>query len=854
MKINLKAYIVIGLLAISSIFFAGCSISDIFGDKNIVTETGVFEVTFDLSDFDSTNDLYVVKFNKNIYAYSVDDGVTWIDVNASQMLNLSYLDDGEYKLKVKNSEGNVSESQDVLIDTLLPEITTQRIENYIRINIVEANISTKILYKDNQLIEFTRDLYVDGNYKLVVTDKIGNIKELNFVVDLTNPIISTSENANNSGNFTLSCTENVEFYAINNSEWQQNNDNNVIHISGLLEGEYNIKVKDYYDNISDNLTLYVDQTSPILSIENNINNTGNFIINSNESLSRYFINQGDENILNGDESINLNNLEEGIYTLVAKDLCGNISEGLVIEVDKTSPVIDYTTVRNTSNNYTDISIVEANEYTLKLFKDDVEISYNNKITNDGNYVLIITDEAGNFTEDEFIVDLTAPELEINEEDSVAESLTIISNELIDSYSINGGQFIDIEAVFTFNIDNLSAGIYIIRAKDLYGNISNSISFEVYRDDINDSIEYYVERKIIATDGAMYDYLGYTIAIDNNYIVAGAYKDDDNGSLSGSTYIYDSDDETYERKIISSDGASGDYFGYSVAINGNYVVIGSYGSSSVYVYKIDDETYERKITPSDGNRSAYFGYSVAINGNYVVVGAYGDGYHNGLYCGSVYVYKIDDETYERIIFASDGHSQDRFGYSVAVNENYVVVGAYGKIYNNSYLTGAAYVYSLEVEGWERYITSSDRNSGDCFGYTVAVDGNYIVIGAYGDDDNGSNSGSAYIYKLNDKFYERKITASGGDSEDYFGNSVAISGNNIVIGSLEREGSNYPFGSAYVYKIDDETYERKIIASDGNNGDYFGYAVSIEGSNIIMGAYGDDDNGSNSGSIYYSHQIG
>ncbi|XMB65955.1 DUF5011 domain-containing protein [Mycoplasmatota bacterium zrk1] len=408
------------------------------------------------------------------------------------------------------------------------------------------------------------------------------------------------------------------------------------------------------------------------------------------------------------------------------------------------------------------------------------------------------------------------------------------------------------------------GIYELTATDLTGlqaNYSfdtNTLGPVLIATGSEHSVSQNGIQKIMASDGTLGDSLGYSVSISDNYIVASAKYDDDNGNSSGSVYVFKLDDSTYERKIIASDGTASDYFGGEVSVFGNYVVVGASSdddngsySGSIYVYKLDDLTYERKIIASDGTTYNYFGYSVSIFGNYIVVGAYHDD-GNGLDSGSVYVYKVDDLTYERKIIASDGATEDEFGSSVSTTGNYIVVGAVGDDDNGS-LSGSVYVYRLDDPTYERKITSSDGATNDVFGYDVSISGNYVVVGAYKDVVDGVESGSIYVYKLDDPTYERKITASDGAESDYFGWSVSVSGDYIAVGSLLDDDNGSMSGAMYVYKLDDITYERKVTASDGVNDDQFGKSVAVSGNKIIVGAR-TNDNGSNSGSVYvYSSRI-
>ena len=298
----------------------------------------------------------------------------------------------------------------------------------------------------------------------------------------------------------------------------------------------------------------------------------------------------------------------------------------------------------------------------------------------------------------------------------------------------------------------------------------------------------------------------------------------------------------EVKITASDGASNDQFGVSVSVGNDKIVIGAsgdddngFGSGSVYVYDLDG-TGQTKITASDGAASDKFGDSVAVGNNKIVVGAYADDNGNGSNAGAVYVYDLDG-TNETKITASDGDANDRFG-SVAVGSGRIVVGAYGDDDNGSF-SGSAYIFDLDGNQLAK-ITASDGAANDNFGFSVAIGNNKIVIGAYGDGDNGSNSGSVYVYDL-DGTNEVKITASDGAADDEFGDSVAVGNNKIVVGAY---GDDSLTGAVYVYDLDG-TNEVKITASDGAADGQFGYSVAVGNSKIVVGAV---DNGDSSGSVY------
>jgi len=361
-------------------------------------------------------------------------------------------------------------------------------------------------------------------------------------------------------------------------------------------------------------------------------------------------------------------------------------------------------------------------------------------------------------------------------------------------------------------------------------------------------------KFRASDGAYSDYFGLSVAIDGNTALVGAYGDDDKGSSSGSVYIFRFNGSGWveETKLLASDGAANDDFGYSVAIDGNTALVGalrddSY-SGSVYIFRFNGSSWvqEAKLRASDGAASDYFGRSVAIDGNTALIGAYGDD-DKGSSSGSAYIFRFNGSSWvqEAKLLASDGAASDYFGYSVAIDGNTALIGAYygGK--------GSAYIFRFNGSSWvqEAKLLASDGAASDWFGYSVAIDGNTDLVGAYADDDKGSSSGSAYIFRFNGSSWveETKLLASDGAAYDFFGYSVAIDGNTALIGAYYDDDKGTNSGSAYIFRFNGSNWveENKLLAPDGAASDYFGVSVAIDGNTALVGAYGDADN---SGSAY------
>jgi len=356
-----------------------------------------------------------------------------------------------------------------------------------------------------------------------------------------------------------------------------------------------------------------------------------------------------------------------------------------------------------------------------------------------------------------------------------------------------------------------------------------------------------ETKHLAPDGAAQDRFGNAVSIDGDVLVVGAYGDDDHGDWSGSVYVYRSD--TMEAKLTASDGAASDSFGYSVTISGDVVVVGATGnddngdaSGSAYVFRYDGSEWieEVNLLASDGADGDVFGGSVSVDGDAIAVGASGD--------DSVYVFRYDGSTWieEAKLQASDGYWADSFASAVAISGDAVVVGAPG---DNSD-TGSAYVYRYDGSGWveEDKLTAIDGDSSDRFGKSVSIDGDAVVIGAHHDEANGYKAGSAYVFRYNGFGWtqEDKLIASDGLTYDTFGESVSVSGDLIVVGAVWVDDH----GAAYLYRFNGSWWieKKKLLASDREIWDWFGDVVSIDGDSVLVGAYGDGDNGDTSGSVY------
>src|SRR6185503_19688910 len=194
--------------------------------------------------------------------------------------------------------------------------------------------------------------------------------------------------------------------------------------------------------------------------------------------------------------------------------------------------------------------------------------------------------------------------------------------------------------------------------------------------------------------------------------------------------------------------------------------------------------------------------------------------------------------------SDAAAGDLFGDSVAVSGDTAVVGAIGDD-DGGTSSGSAYVFVRSAGVWsqQQKLTASDALAGDEFGYSVAVSGDTAVVGARSDSDAGTFSGSAYVFVRSAGVWsqQQKLTASDAAAGDFFGFSVAVSGDTAVVGAIFDDDAGSGSGSAYVFVRSAGVWsqQQKLTASDAAASDSFGASVAVSGDTAVVGASFDSD---------------
>ena len=313
------------------------------------------------------------------------------------------------------------------------------------------------------------------------------------------------------------------------------------------------------------------------------------------------------------------------------------------------------------------------------------------------------------------------------------------------------------------------------------------------------------------------------------------------------------------KIQANDKEFNDQFGVSVSISGDTAIVGAYGedtgSSNVgaaYIYQYNGSSWiqKQKIQASDKEQSDNFGWSVAISGNTAIVGANGED-TGGSGAGAAYIYQYNGSNWiqKQKIQASDKEQGDNFGISVSISGDTAIVGATGEDTGGDH-AGAAYIYKRHGSSWiqKQKIQASDKRIGDFFGLSVAISGNTAIVSS----PHANYGGSVYIYQYNGSQWIEKTKLKGDNKKtgDYFGWSVSISGNTAIVGARLEDTGGTNAGAAYIYQYNGSSWEQKqkIQATDKEAQDRFGYSVAISDNIGIVGARGEDTGDTDAGSAY------
>ena len=414
-----------------------------------------------------------------------------------------------------------------------------------------------------------------------------------------------------------------------------------------------------------------------------------------------------------------------------------------------------------------------------------------------------------------------------------------------------------------------------------------------------------------------DQFGYSVAVSGDTVAVGIIGEDssttgvnstpnEGAADAGAVYVFVRSSGTWTQQayLKASQVTAADNFGQSVAVSGDTVVVGApaedssttgvnstpnettTGAGAAYVFVRSGTTWTQQayLKASQVSANDSFGASVAVSGNTVVVGAWQEDSsttgvnstpdESSLGAGAAYVFLRSGTTWSQQAYlkASQVTSDDRFGASVAMSGDTVVVGAYYEDSNTTGVnstpnesgsaSGAAYVFLRSGTTWSQqaYLKASQVTSVDSFGYSVAVSGDTVVVGASGEDssttgvgstpnESAADAGAAYVFIRSGTTWTQQayLKASQVTASDAFGLSVAVSGDTVVVGANLEDSSTTGVnstpnesatdaGAAYVFLRSGTTWSQQayLKASQVSLSDYFGFSVAVSGDTVVVGA--------------------
>ena len=356
-----------------------------------------------------------------------------------------------------------------------------------------------------------------------------------------------------------------------------------------------------------------------------------------------------------------------------------------------------------------------------------------------------------------------------------------------------------------------------------------------------------------------------VDISGDLIVVGAAQPNNVGP--GEAYVYQKSPSGWMEiaELAADDGENNDLFGQAVAIDGTTAVVtasneNSLGSSAgaAYVFEYNNSSWQQvaKLTASDGAARDSFGSDVAIFGDTIVVGADHD-QDQGHFTGAAYVFEHDGSGWNETakLTASDQAEFDGFGYSVATNGNTVLVGAV-----DEGIDGSVYVFDKSGASWletDKLTPAASLGGSSAFGSSLDMESSRAVIGAFRSNENGSSSGSAFVFdKAGATWLETtKLTALDAEAGDSFGISAGLDGDTIVVGAYLEDEVNFKAGAAYLFEFEGTIWNQtdKLTIPTGGASDLFGYSVAIDSGNVVATSLGDDQGGSNAGAAFVFTQV-
>lgn len=320
----------------------------------------------------------------------------------------------------------------------------------------------------------------------------------------------------------------------------------------------------------------------------------------------------------------------------------------------------------------------------------------------------------------------------------------------------------------------------------------------------------------------------------------------------------------EATLATSDASRGALLGAGVAIEGNTALVGARFAPSAYIFRRREGRWrlEEKLTPEDEEELS-FGESVVLEGDTAIVGAPWADEEEAKNMGAAYVFERGSDGWHRRqrLTATDASKGDGFGVALALEDDTAIVGATGVDRGDVEAAGAAYVFERTEERWKQRqkLTAPDPTKRDTFGGSVDLDGETAVVGAYRYDARGTDrAGAVFVFdRRGGKFLPtHTLSADDGNKRDFFGYSVALDGETLLVGAEQDRPDGLELaGSAYIFTRRDGDWHQhqRLVASDVDDHSGFGSAVALDGDTAVVGSIYNNAGSDRDGAAYLFTRI-
>ena len=371
-----------------------------------------------------------------------------------------------------------------------------------------------------------------------------------------------------------------------------------------------------------------------------------------------------------------------------------------------------------------------------------------------------------------------------------------------------------------------------------------------------------EQRFFPSNQSPDDRFGYSVSMDDEFIIIGARKFDFDDfpydeTNAGTAYVFDTSTGLQLARLVPDEifDSAGDSVGEAVAIHNGIVMVGALhnnehnlSAGTVHLFNIQGLTFtDWAYYPDDFEFPNKFGHSIAVDSHYMVVGAPHD-QAGALRGGAAYIFDTNtNQLLHQLIPPGVGFNM-QYGTSVSINNKIAAIGAPLTFVDGNQNAGKVYLYDVDTGNLIHILSAADPEIGALLGHSVSIHNGIVVTGAYGHDENGSSSGVAYTFDAISGQQLAKLVPLDGDQNEHFGSSIAVHSNHVIVGAVFGDNSANATGAAYLFNASTGTQLNKIVSLDPGSLDYFGQSVAINNNTIAVGAARKHSGINDSGSVY------